>query len=90
MENNGLFDRGENGGNVLAREVIRTTGIKAFLLGYKTRAESTTVGKKEWKLHITGWQLICKYATYPTCLTLFLNSTEDTDRKLLDWNYSVN
>lgn len=47
MENNGLFDRGGNGGNVLAREVIRTTGIKAFLLGYKMRAESTTVGKKE-------------------------------------------
>ncbi len=30
MENNGLFDRGGNGGNILAIEVIKSTWYKSF------------------------------------------------------------
>lgn len=54
MENKGLFDRGENGGNILAIEVIRATGIKASLLGYETRGRKSGNGPS---MTYTVWQV---------------------------------
>lgn len=49
------------------------------------RAESTTEGNGPYMTYDCG-----KYVTCPACFTVFLNSTEETDRKLLDWNHCVN